>query len=113
MEQIDLKNEVIESIKAYLSRLIPGVENTVNLLRITGEDGVLEDLSDIFEGLEWLIEAVALTTDAVEEPLDISGVTAILPEMLDSLENTDYVVLADLLEYEIMPILVDWFERLK
>lgn len=112
MELIEQKLEVIVSIKEYLDRFIPGVEDTIKLLRMSDDSKALENLDMIFEGIDWLTEAYMLTADVSGELLDIRSFNAILKEIAETLENQDYILLADLLEYELVPKLKDWSLKL-
>jgi len=113
MELNEQKQEVIESIKEYLNRLIPGIEETVVLLRMADDNKAMKNLTDIFEGLDWLLQASYLTADVIPETIDIASVNSLMKEISEGMENSDYVIVADLFEYEILPKLIEWSEKLK
>lgn len=106
------KLEVLLTAKEYAGRLIEGIDATVQLFQGGNEGRANENMLDIIDGLQWLISAISSTWDIQREKIHVSDINEHLAEMVSAFENTDYVLLADLLEYEITPVLKDWEEAL-
>ena len=99
--------ETMASAAGYLERARPEVEN------LSGEfyQGPTEEtwgkLGQLLEGLQWLVEAVSTVDHYLpgKQPASQWGVefmekTKMLQEALD---NSDHVLMGDLLQYEISP----------
>ncbi|WP_027633915.1 hypothetical protein [Clostridium hydrogeniformans] len=107
----DMKFETIETLKEYLDALIQDVNTVSEFFR---EDNISEGLkytANIAEALQIVCEAVGGVNDILKEKVDLSGINNLAQEMVESLENEDYVLLGDLLEYEIIPMLEEIKEK--
>ncbi|NMA84922.1 MAG: hypothetical protein GX962_13795 [Epulopiscium sp.] len=102
--------ELLITAKDYLQRLQAGVSNIVDFLRQGEEGKALEQIPLIIEGLKWLCEALDGTKNY--HSIDIVQLNSALEEINVALENTDYILLGDVLEYELLPVLEEWFSIL-
>ncbi len=73
----------------------------------------LQALQDFFAFLGCSLEAVSvplahLEIDGLSAPSKIRELTRLLTEMVDRQQEQDWILLADLLEYELAPLLEDW-----
>jgi hypothetical protein len=110
--------------KDYLKRLNPGIEKTAQLLRVGEEAAAHETYGQCMEGTNWFIQVLegvrqVLGLDYGKIRFNKSSVHAhidnlekIIREMLRAQSDEDWVMLADLLEYELQPILEEWKEIL-
>lgn len=112
MSELDTKKEILSTLKNYLTGFIPGVEDIINLFRIGKEAEALSFMKDAIDGLQWIYDAVVLTQDIQVKKIEVSSIGPFFVEMVDALESMDYILLGDLLEYEIIPILKQWQEEL-
>ena len=100
----DIINKNIENADAYLIRLIPGIEKSVELFRMG-----IDWLSQV---LDMILTAKAISPDTVFDGKSIQDRRASLvdltQQMVDANKNQDWVLLADLLEYEILPYYQEW-----
>jgi len=68
---------------------------------------------DLIEGIEWLTQAIDGTRDIHGEyAMDVSQINSALHEISEAYENMDYVLLSDLLEYELLPVINVWRKQL-
>ena len=115
----DIVNKNIENADAYLIRLIPGIEKSVELFRIGNEQEANKFFINIIDGIDWLsqvldmiLAAKAISPDTVFDGKSIQDRRASLvdftQQMVDANKNQDWVLLADLLEYEILPYYQEW-----
>jgi hypothetical protein len=101
--------ETLESLKGYLPKMILGCQNTAENLQRGNEAAALQLVPDIVEGLEWLLQAISgVKANGQLQELEFSTLTQHFQELVSALEVGDYVLLADLLDYEIGPVLEDW-----
>ncbi len=112
-------NKNIENADAYLIRLIPGIEKSVELFRMGNEQEANKFFINIIDGVDWLsqvldtiLTAKAISPDTVFDGKSIQDRQASLvdltQQMVDANKNQDWVLLADLLEYEILPYYQEW-----
>ncbi|WP_432702114.1 hypothetical protein [Lysinibacillus sphaericus] len=96
--------EVMESYNNYLGNVSKGAFYISEQLR---EDSVQEALSTILnfsEGMLWLTEASELLEkNNVKAKINIEKIQEFLIEVNNGLEKQDYVLVADMFEYEIAP----------
>lgn len=110
-----LLRESLRSLAEYLPRLTAGLEKAAELF----QQGDLQSANEIFikaaEGLEWVIHLFVflernylLLQERVPalEPVAFTGeLGGKLKELLAAWENRDYVLVGDLLNYELVPFL--------
>ncbi len=115
----DIVDKNIENADAYLIKLIPGIEKSVELFRMGNEQEANQFFINIIDGVDWLsqvldmiLEAKAISPDAVFDGKSIQerrvDLITFTQQMVDANKNKDWVLLADLLEYEILPYYQEW-----
>ncbi len=102
--------ELIESFNAYILKIAPGCVAIAELLRSDEIQTALQTILQFSEGMSWLIQSVELLKENdVFVSLDIKKIHDYLMEVNNGLEIHDYVLVADMFEYEIAP----FFEQIK
>jgi len=113
----------IENADDYLIRLIPGIEKAVELFRTGNEQEANQFFINIIDGMDWFSQVLDMILAAKEISLDtvIGGkniqdrqmsLVDFTQQMVDANKNKDWVLLADLLEYEILPYYKEWSDFL-
>lgn len=100
--------DALWELKNYNMRLIGAAEDIVELLRGQREDQALELFIAALDGINWVLEVTNHTQQILKSygfDGDMSNVNSVLTEMMQALQYQDYVLLGDLLEYEILPFL--------
>jgi len=109
----------IENADAYLKRLIPGIEKAVELFRTGNEQEANQFLIKIIDGMDWFSQVLdtILTAKEISPDTVISGksiqdrqanLVDFTQQMVNANKNRDWVLLADLLEYEVLPFYKEW-----
>ena len=111
--------DTLKTSEEWVSRLIEEVEKCADLLRLGDEVEANASLTRFTDGFQLFslamqkIEAVVQRSGKLEE-LDLmigkfrERITNVLDEIITAQDNQDWIMLADLLEYELMIILEDW-----
>lgn len=108
-EIFEFFNEVI----AYFERLELGILDIVQKYQ-SGEEGEANNLmAQMIDGLICTIDGLSLTKNFQKGNLEIENMNKFLNEINEALEKMDFILVSDLLEYEILPILKDWKEIIK
>ena len=122
LNQILEKN--IANARDYLKKLIPGLQQASDLFRTGNEQEANKFFINIIDGMEWFSQVVDSIAKATESELtDIISVgrdfqdrqdqlVELSRQMVEANQNQDWVLLADLLEYEILPYYSGWGEQL-
>ncbi|KOO49606.1 hypothetical protein [Viridibacillus arvi] len=101
--------DVIESYNSYIEGIGKGSLLVAKMLK---EDRTLEAfqmITDFSEGVTWLIQAAnLLRKNNVRVELEIAKMNEFLSEINSGLEIQDYVLVADLFEYEITPFFEEY-----
>ena len=104
----------------YLKKLIPGCEQAADLFRAGNEQEANKYYLQILDGIEWFSQVVSVImspdegetelpdTDAESLEVRQKKLTDLMSQMLEANENQDWVLLADILEYEMVPFYKDW-----
>ena len=104
----------------YLKKLIPGCEQAADLFRAGNEQEANKYYLQILDGIEWFSQVVSVIMspdqgetelpDTDNESLEVrqKKLTDLMSQMLEANENQDWVLLADILEYEMVPFYKDW-----
>lgn len=97
-------NEVIESYNNYIINIPTGANYIAQCLREDDIQKALKGIKDFSEGVLWLSEASYLfEQNGKKTNLKIVKIEEFLNEINMGLERKDYVLVADMFEYEIAP----------
>ncbi|BDR72887.1 hypothetical protein K144316041_15950 [Clostridium tetani] len=102
MEQ---KLEALETAKNYIDNLKEAIDSIFNYISEGKENNALDLIPDFAEGIEWLSQILVLTKEVHKKDLNIYGLNDILNEVVEAIENEDYILVGDLFKYEIYEIL--------
>ena len=113
----------VENADDYLIRLIPGIKKSIELFRTGNEQEANQFFINIIDGMDWfsqvldmILAAKEISSDTVIGGKSIQDRQASLvdftQQMVDANKNKDWVLLADLLEYEILPYYKEWSDFL-
>ena len=104
----------------YLKKLIPGFEQAADLFRTGNEQEANKYYLQILDGIDWFSQVVSVIMSPDEgetelpdtdvESLEVrqKKLTDLMSQMLEANQNQDWVLLADILEYEMVPFYKDW-----
>lgn len=116
-EQVAL--DTLKTAEEWVGRLIEEIEKTADLLRVGDEveaNNSLTRFTDGFQLFSLALQKVETVVQRGGEQERLSSaigtfrdrITVVLDEIITTQGNQDWIMLADLLEYELMPILEDW-----
>ena len=101
--------------------LAQAIEQSATLFRVGSEEEANHYFAQVLEALRWLLQTgesacqvlrVNLETissgDTVPARRYLQDLQDLLEEMLEVSEDEDYVMLADLMEYELLPMVQEW-----
>ncbi len=104
----------------YLERFIPGVEKAAHLFRNGNEQEANQFFLYIIDGMDWFSQIVSSVIQARKLDIDnrlFAGrslrqrqtqLLDLSQQILEANKNQDWVLVADLLEYEILPYYQEW-----
>ncbi|QEY20496.1 MULTISPECIES: hypothetical protein [unclassified Psychrobacillus] len=100
----DLLKDTVESYNNYLVRLPIGCQEISNLLRKDLIMDAMNLITNFSEGVIWLTTANDLFLQSkLHSELNAKKIHEFLHEVNNGLEIQDYVLIADMFEYEIKP----------
>ena len=111
-----MNNEQLEALKTadeYLYNLKDGVKKVSQYIDEGREQEGINLIPLVADGLKWLIDAVQATTDVQKEKIETENMNEFLGEIVEALENEDYILVGDLFNYEIHPILEEIHEKIR
>jgi hypothetical protein len=102
---------VKESLEMYIEYMRNLPNACLHISNLIKEDGLINAINLIrqfSDGMSWVIDMnTLLVANNVVHVLDITQIQEFLSEITDAFESQDYVLMADLFEYELVP----YFER--
>lgn len=107
------KIEVLQTANEYLFNLKVGIENLVILMNEEKEQEACGRIPEIAGGIGWILDVARLTSDLIGEVEGLDEIDNFLSEIVEALENEDYILVSDLFNYEILPILENLHEAIR
>lgn len=100
--------ETLQTANEYIVKLETGIVESVRLLK-SGEEGqAIKMIHNIIDGIEWISDVMRLTIGVHNQQINLDEVNGQLLEIVEGFNNEDYILVGDLFEYEILPIIVKW-----
>ena len=110
----EMAGNVAEELHKVINIMGEGSRQIAQLFRQADDAEALEMLQDLLDVTREFLGMVGLlryeyTTPGTDSISDrIEAISSLLGEMIEVLENEDWILLADLLEYEFLPTVKDW-----
>ena len=112
----EIINDVLLSTEDYLQSALPEVEKLVDEFYNNPTQATWSKYEQLLEGIHWIVSAVSAmdqTPHQIENWNEfLTAITSLENELQglnEAMENKDYVLIADIIQYEITPIM----EKLK
>lgn len=109
-------NDLLLTIEDYLNRAAPALNPLAEEFYRNPESGTWDRFVELIEGLIWINQAIQTIDSVKEKPVNWMNIIKSggsleveLESLEEAMEGTDFILIADLLLYEIAPI----FETLK
>jgi hypothetical protein len=106
--------------------LCQGIEKSARLFRVAAEDEANHYFAQVLEALRWLLTTGETACRVLQVDLGeaaagqhrlnssfLRSLQELLSEMLEVSENEDYILLADLMEYDLLPTVREWQQFLQ
>lgn len=105
-------DDIIISIHEYLRRAMPEIKLLSNSFYQSSSTEAWKKLSDLFEAIQWIHGAIMSINNKKSQIengeqyiFNAASLEGIFPDLLQALEAQDNTLIADLLMYEIIPLL--------
>lgn len=117
----DLARSILVDASIQVETMVQALEKSAALFRLAAEDEANHYFAQVLEALRWLLQTGEGACEVLE--VDLGGVKNpqigdvsdflkrfqdLLEEMLQVYEEEDYILLADLMEYELLPMVTQW-----
>ncbi|HSR51315.1 MAG TPA: hypothetical protein VLV83_10840 [Acidobacteriota bacterium] len=103
--------DILSQVRDYVARLAEGC----TLVRQDFQQGEhalgQKRLAEMLDGLGWVTKAFMVSSPVLQEHdigLSVEELPGALRPVLEGLQNQDFGLVGDVLEYEVQPILEDW-----
>ena len=122
VQEIVTKN--LDNAADYLNRLIPGIQKAAELFQREDELEANKFFLNIVDGMEWLsqvLDGAVKVLNLDKNQVEFKGKTlferqdqlvGLTKQLLEANQNKDWILVADLLEYEIAPFYMEWTDFL-
>jgi hypothetical protein len=117
----DMARAILNDAASQALTLVQALEKSAALFRLAAEDEANHYFAQVLEALRWLLQTGEGACQVLK--VDLGQVTSpqigdvsdflkrfqdLLDEMLQVYEEEDYILLADLMEYELLPMVQEW-----
>lgn len=100
----ELIKDIVQSYNEYINNISPGSLQIADYLRKDQVQEALQLILQFSEGMSWLSSVEELLIkNSIEVVLNVNKINEFLIEINNGLEIQDYVLVADMFEYEIAP----------
>lgn len=111
IEALKFINNLLLSAEEYVVRAIPNIKTLSDEFYNNPETTSWNELSNLLEGIQWMVSVVNVIDQSIARPSNwddsIENVNILVDEfsnLEEALENTDNILIADMLLYEILPV---------
>lgn len=99
------KFEVLRTAIEYIDNLKNGIGTLVQDINQGDYKSGMTIISQIVDGIDWLVQVINLTIDLHKGKVCIGNINEILRQIIEAIDNEDFILVGDLFNYEILPIL--------
>ena len=99
--------DTLETVSDYMVNLINGIKKAVEFFQEGEDKKGCELIFYITEGIQWMSDSLAVTKDMFKQDITLEDMNEKLSEIVEALENGDFILIGDLFQYELVPILED------
>lgn len=107
------KIETLKTVNEYLYNLEAGINDIVNQIQQGNEIEGIKNIIPVLDGIDYVCKAIILTKDIHKDEISLDDLNSQLKEIIEAFENEDYILLGDLLNYELLPIINEIHEKIK
>lgn len=98
--------ELLQTAKEYSEKLMGAVIRTAEAFQSYKDGNGSEIMISIVDGLQWLMDVVG-SSEELKAKIDILNINDKLKGIIEAYENQDYILIGDLLQYELLPAIED------
>lgn len=105
----------METLKLACDNLVKIIDRTVDLLVKQNMEEAIQELLGLIDKLTNTIDLVFLNKDELSKLgilVDEKQIIELLNQVVEAIHNTDFVLVADLLNYELKDLFVKYLEKL-
>ncbi|KOC31907.1 hypothetical protein [Clostridium botulinum] len=110
---VNEKIEALVTANEYLNNLEGGIHQVVEAFQQEDENKGCSLIPLVADGIKWVVDVINLTRDVQKENIDISEIDEKLEEVVGAIENEDYILVGDLFEYEVLPIIEEVHKEIR
>lgn len=100
--------EVLQEAERYLGNVEKATHTMIDKIKVDDTDDIFHMLSLLSEGLDWLLAVFKMTEEIQVEKIDTSELTDTVATLVEGMENKDWMLLADCLEYSFLDQVIEW-----
>ncbi len=110
----EIARKFFENGARQLGMMIQAAEKISELFRIADENEANKQYADFLENLRLFMKMLAEVKEMLNGTLEdrLQRLSEMMDQMIHTQEQEDWIVLADLLEYGLVPLLKEWQEIL-
>lgn len=106
------KFEALKTASKYIGNLKMGIMSSADNFQSGEENKALESIPLIVDGIDWLTQVIQLTKDIQKSEISLEELNERLEEIVEAVENSDFILVGDLFQYELIPIIDDIEEKI-
>jgi hypothetical protein len=112
--------DVFQTMYSYLTRALPEIERLIDEFYHAPSENTWNRFEQMLEGVQWINKVLYLLVENPKNPLERQVLAHVrktleerLRQLLEAVETEDTILIADIIQYEIMPLLKEMMEQVK
>ena len=105
--------EQLKNISMECNMIKQIVDKMIKCIDSSNIEDMFKQLIMMTNQMDQMIENISQVKEALYQEIDVAEINDTLSEIIDSVQNQDYRLLKDLLQYELQEKLAEWDEIIK
>ena len=106
------KLEILLEAFNYIERFDKVINEQIAKLEENDITDIYTIIEQMAEGIEWLLGVFKITEDIQLQKVEGQKINVVIKNIIDALENKDFILIKDTFEYELIPQLREWKDDL-
>lgn len=106
-EQMNEKMDMIEECLKYMERVVYQADSFCASIR---KKERIAEIVQLSEGIMTVLQIAQYTESVTGIKIDEENIAGFIADMTDGMENGDFNLVADIVEYELKPLYKEWIE---
>lgn len=101
---MDEKIELLKTTDDYIINFKSQISKAADCFQSGEDEKGFNMVPSIAEGIGWIVKSLNITKDVLNQDISVDNLNEKLNEIVEAMENQDTILIGDLFQYELIPI---------